>query len=107
MIFESEHTIIHADLDWIKSQLTPGRSYIVFEHAVKTDASSIFSKGSRVYAYLAQAQYPWQQVQNTKRGKEYLVIRIEPDREEEILGKMLSLGLPKNTVYYLYRAGNQ
>jgi hypothetical protein len=107
LIFESAHTIIHADLDWIKAQLKPEGSYIVFEHAAKADVPSIFAKESRVYTYLAQAQYPWQQVRNKALEREYLVIRIPPGNEEEILGKVLSAGLPKETVYYLYKAGEK
>ena len=97
---------MNADLEWIKGQLAPDGSYIVFEHDIQVSKDSIFTKSLRVYDFLRQEKYSWQQVKDVSLFREYLVIRIGLGKEEEILGKMLSLGFPKNTVYYLYRAGD-
>ncbi|THB75779.1 MAG: hypothetical protein D3926_19490 [Desulfobacteraceae bacterium] len=107
MNLESQHNIVNADLEWIKGQLAPEASYIVFEHNLQGRKDSIFSKSLRVYDYLEQKKYSWQQVKDGSLFREYLVIRIEPGKEEETLGKMISLGFPKSTVYYLYRAGDE
>ena len=106
MNFESGHKIIDANLEWIKGQLAPEGSYIVFEHDLQGRKDSIFSKSLRVYDHLKQKKYSWQKVNDRSLFREYLVIRIEPGKEEETLGKMISLGFPKSTVYYLYRAGD-
>ncbi len=96
--------IIAADLDWIKKQLKPENSYIVFENSSKLAGDSIFTKELKVYEYLKNGKHNWQQFKDEKLSREYLVIQMIPGKEDETLGKLLSYGLPKDTAYYLYKA---
>ena len=96
--------IIAADLDWIKRQLQPESSYIVFENSSTLDEDSIFTDELKIYEYLKNGKHHWQQFKDEKLSREYLVIRMIPGKEDETLGKLLSYGLPKDTAYYLYKA---
>ncbi len=100
----SNNKIITADLDWIKTQLKPENSYIVFENSPGLDGDSIFTKDLKVYEYLKNGKYHWQRFKDERLLREYLVVQMIPGKEDETLGKLLSYGIPKDTVYYLYQA---
>ncbi|WP_139795877.1 hypothetical protein [Desulfocicer vacuolatum] len=89
---------------WVKQHLDPSWSYIVIENNGNSQGLSLFKMDHRVYACLKQENYTWQQVIDMDVSREYLVIRIPPDNEETRLGRIMGLGFPGNTVYYLYKA---
>jgi hypothetical protein len=37
--------------------------------------------------------------------KQYLVIQVAPGNEDEVLGKVIGYGLAEDTVYYIFKAG--
>ncbi|SLM28470.1 hypothetical protein MTBBW1_1380017 [Desulfamplus magnetovallimortis] len=92
---------------WIKQNLDPEWSYIVFENSLKRREnslkSSIFDSDCIFYASLAREEYGWLKVFDEERECEFLVIRIPPGNEEKVLGRVLGYGFPEETVYYLYK----
>jgi hypothetical protein len=101
----SNHELIHKSFTWIKQNLDPARSYIIFENDLNKHPDSIFQDSLMVYQYLTKGGYAWRKVCDTRGIKEYLVIEIDPGNEDETLGRVMGYGLPKDTVYYLYKAG--
>lgn len=100
----SDHKTIQNSFGWIKKNLDPLQSYIVLENDLNRQPDSIFSKTLITYKYLKKGNYAWKKVYDSKYLKEYLVIQIEPENEDETLGKIMGYGFPKDIVSYLYKA---
>ncbi len=92
------------DFPWIKRGLDPKASYVVFEHGLKFQGESIFDSTHGVYAFLEQEGLSWQHVVDMDLSVEYLVIRVSPGREDQILGKVLGSGFSENIVFYIFKA---
>ena len=103
----SDHKIIQKSFDWIKKNLDPSMSYIIFENDLNKQTLSIFSKSLVAYQYLKKGNYVWKKVYDSKHLKEYVVIQIDPENEDEILGEIMGYGFGKDIVSYLYKAENQ
>jgi len=103
----SDHKIIQKNFDWIKKNLDPSMSYIIFENDLNKQTLSIFSKSLVAYQYLKKGNYAWKKVYDSKHLKEYVVIQIDPENEDEILGEIMGYGFGKDIVSYLYKAENQ
>jgi hypothetical protein len=89
---------------WIKKNLDPLKSYIVFENNLKKGTGSIFLKKNPVFKYLRDETFIWEQFIDKNLSREYLVIQIGQGSEDEILGKLIGYEFSKNIVYYLYKA---
>lgn len=89
---------------WIKQQLDPQWSYIVIEHEILGDEPSLFDPEQLGYAHLEAAELTFQQIIDTDRSREYLMIRIPPEREDDRLGRIMGAGFAGNMVYYLFKA---
>ncbi len=89
---------------WIKQNLDSSLSYIIFENDIKKQGESIFDPDHMAYTFLKGEKHTWQQVIDMDLSKEYLVIQIEPGNEDEVLGRLMGYGFPRDTVYYLYKA---
>ncbi|QTA77995.1 Uncharacterized protein dnl_02000 [Desulfonema limicola] len=100
----SDHKTIKKSFAWIKKNLDPLQSYIVFENDLNKQDYSIFSESLIAYQYLKNGNYAWKKIYDSKYSKEYLVIQIEPGKEDETLGRVIGYGFPADTVYYLYKA---
>ncbi len=100
----SNQKMIKKSFAWIKKNLDPEKSYIIFENDLKKQADSIFSKSFIAYHYLKKGNYAWKKVYDSDGSKEYLVILIAPGNEDETLGKLMGYGFLKDTVSYLYKA---
>ena len=100
----SGHKKILKSFGWIKENLDPLRSYIIFENDLNQQADSIFSESLIAYQYLKRKNYIWEKVYDTDRSREYLVIQIEPGNEDKILGRIMGYGFAENIVSYLYKA---
>ena len=100
----SDNKMIRKSFTWIKKNLDPERSYIVFENDLNKQTQSIFSESLIANQYLKKGNHAWKKVYDSKNSKEYLVIQIDQENEDETLGKVMGYGFPKNTVYYLYKA---
>jgi len=103
----SDNKMIKKSFSWIKKNLNPSRSYIIFENDLNKQTLSIFSASLIAYQYLKNGNYTWKKVFDSKTSKEYLVIQIDPGKEDEALGKVIGYGFPIDTVYYLYKAEKQ
>ena len=101
-----DHKTIQKSFDWIKKNLDPLRSYIIFENDINKHPHSIFSESLIAYQYLKKENYAWKKVYDADKLKEYLVIQIDPENEDQALGKVMGCGFPKDTVSYLYKAEN-
>jgi hypothetical protein len=104
LIDYSDNKIVEQNFDWIKKNLDPLMSYIIFENDLSKQADSIFSESLMTYQYLKKENYAIKKVYDAKAFKEYLIIQIEPENENEVLGKVMGYGFDKDTVYYLYKA---
>ncbi|NOX34146.1 MAG: hypothetical protein GXP56_10495 [Deltaproteobacteria bacterium] len=100
----SDHKKNLKSFGWIKENLDPLRSYIIFENDLNKQADSIFSDSFIAYQYLEKESYIWKKVYDTDCSKEYLVIQIGPGNEDETLGKIMGYGFAKDIVSYLYKA---
>ena len=89
---------------WIKQNLDSSLSYIIFENDIKKQGESIFDPDHMAYAFLKGEKHTWQQVIDMDLSREYLVIQIQPGNEDEVLGRLMGYGFPRDTVYYLYKA---
>lgn len=87
---------------WIKQHLDPSWSYIIIENEGDPQESSMLKMDA--YTRLKKEKYTWQQVIDMDVFREYLVIRIPPNNEEKLLGRIMGFGFPGNAVYYLYKA---
>ena len=96
--------MIQKNFSWVKKNLDPKRSYIVFENDLSKQMGSIFSDTLMVYQYLKKENYNWKKVYDAEKLKEYLVIQIDPENEEEALGNIMGCGFEKDIVSYLYKA---
>jgi hypothetical protein len=88
----------------IKQSLDPWSSYIIFENDLKQEGGSIFDPTHIAYAYLAREKIVWQQIIDMDKSHEYLVICINPGKEDQVLGRIMGYGFPENTIYYIYKA---
>jgi len=93
----SNNTTINGDFAGIKKGLDSSKSYIIFENSLK--------KGKNPFKYLQKENYSWQQVIDRDMLKQYLVIQVAPGNEDEVLGKVIGYGLAEDTVYYIFKAG--
>jgi len=100
----SDPDIVQKSFAWIKKNLDPLRSYIVFENDLTKQAGSIFSESLIVYEYLKKGHYAWKKIYDSQGSKEYLVLEIDPENEDEIFGNIMGYGFPKDIVSYLYKA---
>ena len=98
------HKTKEKSFSWIKQNLDPLWSYIIFENDLKKTGTSIFDPDHIAYTCLEKEKYLWQQVIDRDLSREYLMIRIETGHEEQILGKVMGYGFPDGIVYYLYKA---
>ncbi|MDM8536998.1 hypothetical protein QUF70_09615 [Desulfobacterales bacterium HSG17] len=103
----SDPKMIKKSFAWIKKNLDPLMSYIIFENNLNKQPDSIFSESLTAYQYLKKENYAWKKVYDSKTSKEYLLIQIESGNEDEELGKVIGYGFPIDTVYYLYKAEKQ
>ena len=92
------------NFSWIKQSLDPRASYIIFENDLKQQGGSIFDSDHIAYAYLAREKIVWQQIIDMDKSREYLVIRMAPGKEDQVLGRIMGYGFPENTIYYIYKA---
>ncbi|MCK5096722.1 MAG: hypothetical protein KAR45_01390 [Desulfobacteraceae bacterium] len=104
MKFFKNNIIKKQNFEWIKKNLDPAKSYIVFENNLRKKNDSIFSDKNLVFKYLRQEDFFWEQVFDKDLVREYLVIQIDPGNEDEMLGKLIGYEFSKETVYYLYKA---
>lgn len=88
----------------IKQRLDPMGSYIIFENDLKQGGPSILDTAHGAYAFLERENFTWQQVLDPDLAREYLVVRIPKGDEDQALGRVMAYGLPKNTIYYLFKA---
>lgn len=100
----SNHKMIQKSFSWIKKNLDPSRSYIIFENDLTRQADSIFSEAFIAYQYLKKGGYAWKKICDITDSKEYLVIQIDPGNEDETLGKIMGYGFSKDIISYLYKA---
>lgn len=100
----SDNKIVEQSFDWIKKNLDPLMSYIIFENDLSNQADSIFSESLMTYQYLKKENYAIKKVYDSKALKEYLIIQIDPRNEDETSGKIMGYGFDKDTIYYLYKA---
>lgn len=100
----SDGNIIHKSFGWIKENLDPEWSYIIFENDLNKQADSIFLESDPAYRFLRKVGSALKKVYDMKMAKEYLVIKIEPGNEDKELGKIMGYGFLENTVSYLYKA---
>ena len=54
---------------------------------------------------MQKENYSWQQVIDRDMLKQYLVIQVAPGNEDEVLGKVIGYGFAEDTVYYIFKAG--
>ncbi len=95
---------IRGSFVWIKQTLDPGASYIIFENDRTQGDESIFDPSHPAYAFFKATGYTWKKVMDEKLEREYLVVCIGTGNEDEVLGRVMGYGFPKDLVYYLYKA---
>ncbi len=100
----SNPEVIRNGFAWIKQNLDPSRSYLIFENNVTPLGHTLFSESLRVYQNLKKEGYVWKKVYDPDLAREYLVIAIESGSEDRTFGKIMGYGFPENTVSYLYKA---
>lgn len=103
-VTDFSHEPRNENFSWIKQTLDPSASYIIFENDLKQQGGSIFDSDHIAYVYLAREKIVWQQIIDMDESREYLVIRIVPGNEDQVLGRIIGYGFPENTIYYIYKA---
>ena len=88
----------------VKKTLDASKSYLIFENDLKRTSDSILSESLPVYQYLDKHQFHWQKIFDKQLDREYLIVQTEPGKEDNILGRLISCQLPKDMVYYVYKA---
>ena len=94
---------LEKDFTWIKQNLDPAKSYIIFENNLKNTSKSIFTS-SYITCTCPEKEYESYHVIDRDLLREYLVVCVEPGSEERILGRIMGAGFPKGVIYYLYKA---
>ena len=84
--------------------LDPCKSYIVFENRYAPGHDAILDPERGILGALEHEGMNFEQVRDMDAGREYLVVEANPGNEEQILGKLLGLGFPENSAYYVYKA---
>ena len=100
----SDNQIIEKNFDWIKKNLDPLMSYIIFENVFNKQTDSIFSESFIAYQNLKKDNYAVRKIYDSKSFKEYLVIQIDPKNENETLGRIMGYGFEKDIIFSLYKA---
>ncbi len=90
----------------VKKQLDESKSYLIFENDVTRSGDSVFAEDLPVYRYLEQQKLEWQQIRDRQLEREYLIVQIEPGTEDQTLGRLMANRLPKDMVYYVYKANS-
>lgn len=98
--------IIEMRFSDMKQSLDASQSYLVFENDRHKSNDSLLSDDQAIYPYLAAHGYVSKRIYDDGLNREYLVVRVEPGKEDILLGKLLAGPLPKEMVYYLYKATN-
>ncbi len=100
----NRQTLKNATFAKIKKNLASNKSYIIFEHPVKNSKASLFSDDCIIYYYLENQKLTWQQYIDKDLSREYLVIQLESENADDVLGKLLGSEFPEDAVYYVYKA---
>lgn len=88
----------------IKKELDSSKGYLIFENDINQSDESLFSETLQIYHYLEKNQMIWQKILDSGLEREFLIIQTEPGNEDIILGRLLAGPLPRDMVYYIYKA---
>ena len=102
-LFKNNH-IKDKTFKWVKRNLDPTKSYIVFESKINTKNDSIFLEKAPVFEYFKDNKILWEHILDIDLLREYLVIQFKPGNEDKMLGKLIEYNFSKNIVYYLYKS---
>lgn len=86
----------------IKQTLDPAYNYMIFEKATNSNDEDEFTEIFDAISHLKLRNFEWKIHHDKVKGVALLVIKVDPDRPDKILEKLLTIGIPKDIIFYSY-----
>lgn len=86
----------------IKQTLDPAYNYMIFEKATNSNDEDEFQEIFDTISHLKLRNFEWKIHHDKVKGVALLVIKVDPDRPDKILEKLLTIGIPKDIIFYSY-----
>lgn len=94
--------IVEQPFSDVKKRLDASRSYLIFENDLKRSGDSILSEDHRIYRQLAKHRLDWERIKDA--DGEYVIVQTTPGKEDQMLGRIMAGGIPKEIICYVYKA---
>lgn len=104
MNHKPENNTVNQRFSDVKKNLDASKSYLIFETDSKRSKDSILAKDLPIYSFLESRGFSWQRINDKELDREYLIVQTNPGDEDHILGRLMACALPKDMVYYVYKA---
>lgn len=99
---EIEHKPDSPVFEKIKQTLDPAYNYMIFEKATNSNDEDEFQEIFDTISHLKLRNFEWKIHHDKVKGVALLVIKVDPDRPDKILEKLLTIGIPKDIIFYSY-----
>ncbi|MFO7752682.1 MAG: hypothetical protein R6V41_06145 [Desulfobacteraceae bacterium] len=89
---------------WIKKNLDPAKTYLVFEKQMSQNGAPVVRVDSPLSRYLEAEGVAWQELFDPKVSRDYLVIRLDRKGENEALAGLMGHSELFDATYYIFKA---
>jgi len=86
----------------IKRSLDPAYSYMIFEKAIKSTDTDTFQEIISRLSRLDLKIFECRIHHDEANGLALLVVKVDQDRTDNIVQKVLNIGIPNNFIFYSY-----
>lgn len=89
---------------WIKKNLDPERTYLVFEKPAGSSGAPVVKPDSPLSGYLEEEGLAWQELFDPAVSRDYLVVRVAPEGENKALAGLMGHSELFDATYYIFKA---
>lgn len=89
---------------WIKKNLDPAGTYLVFEKPANRTGAPLVKADSPLSKYLEDKGAAWQELFDPAVCRDYLVVRVEHEGENEALAGLMGHRELFDATYYIFKA---
>ena len=89
---------------WIKKNLDPAGTYLVFEKPASPTGAPLVKADSPLSRYLEESGAAWQELFDPAVSRDYLVVRVEQEGENEALAGLMGHSELFDATYYIFKA---
>ena len=89
---------------WIKKNLDPAGTYLVFEKPASFTGAPVVQADSPLFRYLEGKGAAWQEFFDPAVSRDYLVVRVDQEGENESLAGLMGHSELFDATYYIFKA---